>query len=333
MVSYQCRTCCEDNVGSFYSLQELLDYDRHPKKTVADFLWDIAKINNNTEVAKRLPQDICGECSRKLKNTYSFVLQAQAANKKLQATLYIENVKTYTTKELIDKQNDCLLESPIDIPIRQIEIKKEVAFEQGDEKSEQGDEGNEQFVNIGKNECEIVKTVDEIEQFVKDEVVADVNAGENDSDSISTEGDVHTDPITTGETSWYKEKDDSDGIENLSNLDNNLSEDNSDTPLLKRRRLGQLSTQTFECTFREDDGRYHCNKCPKDFAWKKDAKRHLLLHSNIYPYKCTECSRLFQRKDKFDKHMEVHSKREQRNSHKRKVHSKRNSGNSARDIY
>lgn len=324
MVSYQCRTCREDNEGRYYSLEELLDYDRHPKKTLADFLWDIAKINNTTEVAKRLPQHICGECSRKLKNAYSFVLQVQAANKKLQASLYIENAKTFTAKKLPDKQNDCLLESPIDIPIRKTEIKKEDQFEQGGEKDEQGDEDNEEFINIGKNECEIVKSVDEIVQFVKEEVVANVNAEKNDTKSNSTvKGDMDTDPITTVETSWYKEIADSDGIENPGNLYNSLSEDNSDTPLLKRRRLGQLSTQTFECTFRADDGRYHCNKCSKSFAWKKDAKRHSMLHSNIYPYKCTECYRLFQRKDKLDKHIQIHSTREQKILNKRKVHSRR----------
>lgn len=147
--------------------------------------------------------------------------------------MYIENVKTYVTKELPDKQNDCLLESPIDIPIRQTEIKKEAEFN-----DEQGRVANEEFINIGKNEVEIVKGVDEIVQFVKEEVAADLNAGENDAETINTgktfffflilskqyqikvEDDMTLDPITTVETSWYKEKSDSAGVENPSNLDN-----------------------------------------------------------------------------------------------------------------
>lgn len=305
MSSYQCRTCREPQGGSFYSLGELLDEDRHPNKTLADFLWDIAKINNETEVAKRLPQQICEGCSHQLKNAYSFVLQAQATNEKLQANLYIENVKTFTATVVSDKQNDCLLESPIDIPSEQTEIKKETEFN-----DEQETVSNEEFVNISKNESGIE---------VKREVGVDLSAVENDTESINTEDNMVIDPITTVKTNWHKDAD-NDGIEHLSNLDNSLSED-SDTPLLKRRRSRQISTLTFQFTFRDNDGRYHCNKCSKSFAWKKDAKRHLLLHSDIYPYECTECTRRFQRKDKFDKHVEVHSKRNEKKLTEKRLHS------------
>ncbi|XP_054744160.1 zinc finger protein Xfin-like isoform X1 [Anastrepha obliqua] len=302
MVSYQCRTCRETNVGNFYSLAELLDEERYPKKTLGDFLWDIAKINNKSEDARRLPQQICGGCSRKLKNTYSFVLQAQVANKKLFASLYVESLTSNAGKDLAGKNNDCLLEAPIDIPMRQTEIKKEADFV-----GEEVTECSEDLTDINTNECDREgKSSNEVVQFVKEEMQIDLNPDEPDAESVSTEESIGLDPITTVETTWHSEKTGNDLFENRSDLDTSKSE----TPPLKRRRGRPQSAITFEYTFCEGDGRYYCNKCEKNFAWKKDAERHMKIHLGIFPYECAQCNKRFQRKDKFNKHMKLHSKQE-----------------------
>ncbi|XP_017477664.1 PREDICTED: zinc finger protein 850-like isoform X1 [Rhagoletis zephyria] len=291
MASYQCRTCREANVGNFYSLSDLLDEERYPKKTLADFLWDVAKINNKSEEAQRLPQHICGGCSRKLKNAYAFVVQAQIANKKHFASLYIENISANVEKELGGNHNDCLLEAPIDIPLGQPEIKKESDFHEEDDGG-----GTENLADVNK---EAGNRADDVGQLVKEEVHI-----EADAESISSDDSTGIDPINTVETSW-----------NIDNTENDFenqrvlkSDKEDETPPVKRRRGRPQTTLTLDYTYREEDARYHCNKCEKSFAWKKDAGRHMKIHLGIFPYECEKCNQRFQRKDKFDKHMKVHSK-------------------------
>ncbi|XP_067647577.1 zinc finger protein Xfin-like [Eurosta solidaginis] len=296
MVSYQCRTCREKKKCQYYALTEYLDEERCPKKTLADFLWDIAKINNKTEDAKRLPQQICGSCSRKLKNTYSFILQAQVANRKLFASLYIGKAGCSSAKDLPNKSNDCLLEAPIDIPMLQADIKKENL--NIDDEAKQGE-----FDDYKKSADVVEENEDADAQSVKEESL-DLEQKQRIVKSTSGDDCMAADPITTAE----KHEENTDIPDNTSDQDTDKSEGASNASPPTKRRRGRSQAKTLEFAYCDDAGRYHCKKCDKTFAWKKDAERHYRIHTGIYPYECEKCGHLFQSKDKYDDHMEVHAR-------------------------
>ncbi|XP_054081804.1 uncharacterized protein LOC105221568 isoform X2 [Zeugodacus cucurbitae] len=86
IVQQRCRTCLDTTDVNFHSLDGKLVKDNQ-KKTLASFLWDTCKLENHSEAAKFLPQKICGNCLRKLKITFSFVMQVEEVNRKMMANL------------------------------------------------------------------------------------------------------------------------------------------------------------------------------------------------------------------------------------------------------
>ncbi|XP_036324191.1 uncharacterized protein LOC118737640 isoform X2 [Rhagoletis pomonella] len=78
-VQLKCRTCLDATEKKFHSLNGQLVKDDQ-RKSLAEFLWDISKMDNASDSAKMLPQQICDSCLRKLKIAFSFVMQVQKLN-------------------------------------------------------------------------------------------------------------------------------------------------------------------------------------------------------------------------------------------------------------
>nr|XP_036233019.1 uncharacterized protein LOC106615964 isoform X2 [Bactrocera oleae] len=87
----RCRTCLDTTDENFHSLDGKLVKDNQ-RKTLAGFLRDTCKLENNSEAAKSLPQQICGNCLRKLKITFSFVMQVEEVNRKMMDNLRTKNI-------------------------------------------------------------------------------------------------------------------------------------------------------------------------------------------------------------------------------------------------
>ncbi|XP_036324155.1 uncharacterized protein LOC118737627 isoform X2 [Rhagoletis pomonella] len=75
----KCRTCLDTTDKKFHSLNAKL-IKGEQRTSLAEFLWEISKMDNFSETAKRLPQQICDSCLRKLKIAFSFVMQVQKVN-------------------------------------------------------------------------------------------------------------------------------------------------------------------------------------------------------------------------------------------------------------
>ncbi|XP_004537245.1 uncharacterized protein LOC101451731 isoform X1 [Ceratitis capitata] len=85
----RCRTCLNGTDNTFHSLQGKLVKEGCERSTLAGFLWKICKMDNASEKSKRLPQQICSSCLRKLKISFSFVTQVEEVNNQMMARLGI----------------------------------------------------------------------------------------------------------------------------------------------------------------------------------------------------------------------------------------------------
>ncbi|XP_067647553.1 uncharacterized protein [Eurosta solidaginis] len=101
-----CRTCFDTTDKTFYSFTGELVKDEE-RKTIANFLRDIAKLDNNTGISKQLPQQICGNCLRKLKVAFSFVAQVKKVNKEMLKVLRSKNknISFVSEDESTDKED------------------------------------------------------------------------------------------------------------------------------------------------------------------------------------------------------------------------------------
>lgn len=101
----RCRTCLDTTDKNFHSLDGKLVKDNQ-RKTLADFLWDTCKLENDSEATKCLPQHICGNCLRKLKITFSFVMQVEEVNRKIMANLHTSKKSITVPEEYFDESNE-----------------------------------------------------------------------------------------------------------------------------------------------------------------------------------------------------------------------------------
>lgn len=52
------------------------------------------------------------------------------------------------------------------------------------------------------------------------------------------------------------------------------------------------------------NGRFQCPLCPKSYKYSKHVRRHIINHTNIYPYSCPRCHAPFRRKDARRRHIQ-----------------------------
>jgi hypothetical protein len=66
--------------------------------------------------------------------------------------------------------------------------------------------------------------------------------------------------------------------------------------LCEKRHKNEIEQLTFQCT-----------RCPKSFPMKESLKRHLKIHSEIFPYTCAVCAKKFRFLPKLKNHLIAHS--------------------------
>ena len=55
--------------------------------------------------------------------------------------------------------------------------------------------------------------------------------------------------------------------------------------------------------------KYPCSYCGKEFAWKRDVKRHMRVHTGEQPFSCNECGRCFNQQSSLKRHSRTHMKK------------------------
>ncbi|XP_054744215.1 uncharacterized protein LOC129248611 isoform X2 [Anastrepha obliqua] len=117
-VQLKCRTCLDTTENNFHSLNGKLVKD-NLRKSMADFLWEISKLDTVSETAKKLPQQICDSCLRKLKVAFSFVIQVQQVNKDMLTALGPNNVT-----DIIENSDEDTPENAVECEIEIVENKE-----------------------------------------------------------------------------------------------------------------------------------------------------------------------------------------------------------------
>ncbi|XP_037942855.1 uncharacterized protein LOC119675720 [Teleopsis dalmanni] len=283
-----CRTCNERTSISFlHSLEEQVENC----PSLADMLLEIAKINIKTEDDNNdLPRYVCGNCSYKLKNAYSFVVQAQQVNKQ-----FIEKLNSNVRKVHV-KQVDCLQEAPIDMESMEIKLEnleetdgydafKDIEF------SSETDANLIADVSLKHSEATKTNESTSVKSIMATEPILPTNRDEASS--------VTVDPITVMDTQWQSDSNESNGAKN--DDDSDSCEKFAYRPVRKRRRAAKNTAES-------NEGRFPCNICGETFAWKNSVLRHERSHFAKPQYECSYCDRKFFRKDKLNDHTKKHLK-------------------------
>ncbi|XP_034659826.1 zinc finger protein Xfin [Drosophila subobscura] len=260
-----CRTCAVQN-NNLLPLSTSLD--KHTNKSFYDALQELTQIDPLLEHADdNLPQHLCADCLDRLENAYAFVEQARKVN-----------------GELLVRLRECLEESPIDIPQRQIKTEIDIDEEQRDF-TDSGDPQRSSDVDLeSAGVCSV--------EF----------KWTPESDALSNDEDEDVDKQQS-----YTLRRSSRIVKQQPDSEEEEGEGGNPSPNKRRRGRppGLAKSQS-----RNSEGRHVCEVCGKTFSWYRDMKRHARIHYEKASFVCDTCGKGFLRKDKYMFHLRSHEKRE-----------------------
>ncbi|XP_065362986.1 zinc finger protein 845-like [Calliphora vicina] len=321
-INNKCRTCFNESSKGLQSLTKKTTDESNQQKSYAELLNEVANINVLHDKCSKLPQAICGCCSRKLKAAHAFVQQAQEVNEKLYSMALLK------PPDGVSKPLDCLQEVQIDIEtcadIKMehddvcdnsgvgADVMAEPEFlKKGLQLKQEDKEEDALAVNYTKSE-ENSEAGNDLKDFLdvtfpNVSITTDVSDTEDNIPNILEQTMNMSDNNSNNEVSCASASDDDDW-QNETNDTSKKSLKKKATPLKKCKKSpkAQENKEKKNNADNEDEWlQVKCNDCDKIFDNSRLLNRHLRLNHvpDELKIQCLHCEAKFSRRHNMYAHM------------------------------
>lgn len=305
-----CRICLQSS-KQIYDIYTSFDVKR--SILYCDMLSRCTKLTINTK--DDLPHNICKECIRQLKRTYTFNLQCEASEKKLRCLLRNfkdensrnnQSVKAEVADVKTEENGDAGVIEKL-LPVLEPDskeinkdIKVEYPYEMNaeTENSWDADDDNCFLINIkprlGEKNCVRSENYEGISQKKK--------RGRKKKECLYE--------IDVTDSEWVKGKDNC--LEEITPRNHEKGCDDPDSleDIIKEKKKDRKKRVLVDNEFsivRKSKLPHQCDICGKFLSNKSNLKAHKISHTNLRPYKCTDCPATFRGHSALFQHRRSHS--------------------------
>ncbi|XP_037806690.1 zinc finger protein 235-like [Lucilia sericata] len=321
-INNKCRTCFNESTKGLQSLTKKTSTDENnQQKSYAELLNEVANINIMQDKCSKMPQAICGLCSKKLKAAHAFVQQAQEVNEKLYS-MFLQNPQSVDSVG-VGKSSDCLQEVQIDIAAcAEIKMEHDDVGDSSDgvvgvdvmmaepELKQENAEEDALAVNFTKSEDNFEEGND-----LKDSLdvtypnvsltILTSDTEDNIPNILEQTMDTSDNNSNINERSCHSASDDNDDNEWLNESNNSTKKSlKKKTSPTKKRKKSPKAEETKDKN--EDEWlQVKCNDCDKIFDNSRLLNRHLRLNHvpDELKIQCLHCEAKFSRRHNMYAHM------------------------------
>lgn len=297
-ITSSCRACMKDNLN-LIDLYDMVNFEENYYQ-----LADILILCTSTTISKEdgLPQNLCDVCTKTLHTAYSFRKQVEKAHEEFKKLLQTEikseppelHLKVENEHSYFDSFEDFAVD--VDLP-----------------KVEDIDEGKytcDKCNKIYLDEKRFLKHLQMHETPLRCSFCMKTYQNQTSLEKhLAKHYTMHTCIICkqTFETEHLLiEHRQVEHIEGNVKIEYEAQESLLQCPDCDLTFTKQRSLSMHRRRHKNKKVEFICDACGKVFGMKQQLKRHVVLHSDVKPYKCSKCPKTYARKDQLVHHMHSH---------------------------